>query len=166
MEKRMFLKLYALVIALFLLTTVGVAQDLPDSPGVTVGVFTSNQVAASSTKNRQSLSGGAVPAGKGPWIDFRIADVDYWNSTAALVGTTIANVELTSRCAEQRTCLAEIAPDATRGRLYLYTLPTDLALSYLSYRLKARGFHGWWLPEVMFTGANLFSAGRSYGRIR
>lgn len=166
MERRISRRSYAPVIALFLLTAFGVAQDLPDSPGVTVGVFTSNRVAASSTTNRPSLSGGAAPAGKGPWIDFRIADISYWNSTAALVGTTIANVELTSRCAEQRTCLTEIAPNTTRGRLYLYTLPTDLALSYISYRLKGRGVHGWWLPQVMFAGANLFSAGRSYGRIK
>jgi hypothetical protein len=24
----------------------------------------------------------------------------------------------------------------------------------------------WWLPQAVFTGANLFSGGRSYGRLR
>jgi hypothetical protein len=143
---------------LFMLSGLAAPQNLPDSPGVTVGLFPSAALAA-----------GVVtmppPAALGPWINPTVADAPYWSSTAALFATTLANVELTTRCSEQHTCLTQIAPGSTRLTLYAYTLPTDLLVSYLSYKLKGKT-HFWIVPQVLLTGANLFSAGRSYGRIR
>jgi hypothetical protein len=166
MENNMPRKHSTVIIALLLLTAFGVAQELPDAPGVTVGVFPPNGLANRSNVSKSSILRGAPPAGKGPWIDPTIADANYWHSTAALFGSTIINVEMTARCSEEHTCLTQISPGSARAKLYLYTLPADVGLSYLAYRLKGRGSHWWSVPQVVFTAANLFSAGRSYGRVQ
>jgi hypothetical protein len=111
----------------------------------------------------------AAPAARRPWIDPYVADFAYWDSTFALVGTTVLNVEMTARCSERGTCLTWIASGSAAGsthlRLYAYTLPADAAFSYLAYRLKPK--HKWWMvPNALVTAANLFSAGRSYGRLQ
>jgi hypothetical protein len=164
MKRIMSHKYATLVIALLVLSEIGQAQNLPDAPSVTVGSFPSVQVGTLAVIS-PSQSGGAAVSGKWPWIDMNVADTTYWNSTFALVGSTVLNVEMTARCSQQGTCLTYIAPHASRARLYAYTLPTDAALSYLAYRLKPKT-HLWALPQLMFTGANLFSAGRSYARIQ
>lgn len=147
------------IILLLLLTGVGIAQELPDAPGVQVGTFPSPKSLTKFSKN------GAPVAAQRPLVDPTIADSAYWTSTGALFATTFVNVEMTARCVEQHTCLSSIAPNASRGRLYAYTLPTDGLLSFLSYKLKSK--RRWWaLPELTFTTGNLFSAGRSYGRLR
>lgn len=145
------------VAALFLFSGIGHTQQLPDAPSVAVGAFPSPEL-----KPEPAVSRGMIAA-KAPLID--VSDPAYWTASAALLGSTIINVEFTARCAQEHTCLTSIAPDASRARLYAYTLSTDAALSFLSYKL--RGKSRWWmLPQVIFTSANLFSAGRSYGRLR
>jgi hypothetical protein len=157
-------KYFVVVIALLLQSGIGLAQDLPEAPSVTMG-FPSSQVGSTSAVSRPSNFGEVAIAAKRPWIDMKIADSTYWASTFALVGSTIVNVEMTARCSEQGTCLTQIAPSSSRVKLYAYTLPTDVALSYLAYRLKGKT-RLWALPQMIFTAANLFSAGRSYGRIQ
>jgi hypothetical protein len=110
-----------------------------------------------------------VAAAKGPLINPEIADDPYLGYMSAMWGSTILNVEMTARCSARGTCLTWIASGSasgsTRGKLYAYTLPTDAALTYLTYKLKAKT--RWWvLPPVLVTAANLFSAGRSYGRLQ
>jgi hypothetical protein len=148
---------------LLVLGGLGTAQDLPDAPSATV--------ASSQKRQNKHHFEGAAPAGRRPWLashillmDSTTANSTYWASTLTLFGTTIVNVETTSRCAAERTCLTMIDPGATRGQMYLYTMPTDIAISYLTYKLKGKT-HWWWVPQAAVSGANLFSAGRSYGRI-
>jgi hypothetical protein len=147
-----------IVIAFLLLSGLAVAQDLPDAPSATAGDFSS-----AAFLNRPVMTGASVAA-TAPRINPNILDAAYWTSTSALVGTTITNVELTTRCAEKHTCLTSIAPGSTRLKLYAYTLPTDALLSYATYELKART-HWWPVPDLVFTAANIFSAGRSFGRV-
>jgi hypothetical protein len=143
--------------AVLFVSQVGFAQELPDAPSFTMGLFPSIKSA-----NNRSMP---APAGRAPFIDPRIADLSYWSSTAALFATTIVNVELTARCSKEHTCMTVIDPGIGRGRMYAYTLPTDFLVSYLAYRLKPKT-HLWIVPQIVLTGGNLFSAGRSYGRIR
>jgi hypothetical protein len=143
--------------AVLFVSQVGFAQQLPDAPSFTMGLFPSIKSA--------NKSGIPAPAGRAPFIDGRVADLSYWSSTAALFATTIVNVELTARCSRERSCMTEIDPGVGRGRMYAYTLPTDFLISYLAYRLKPKT-HLWIVPQIALTGGNLFSAGRSYGRIR
>lgn len=153
------------VIALLLLSEIGFAQNLPDAPGVSVGSFPSGQSENTFGPSTPSKSRDYAVAAKKPLIDLNVADSVYWDSTFALVGSTVVNVEMTARCSEEHTCLTWITNTPSRGRLYAYTLPVDAALSYLAYKLKGKT-HLWAMPQMTFTAANLFSAGRSYGRIQ
>jgi hypothetical protein len=150
-----------LIIAL-LLCGVATAQNFPDAPGVSSSTSTSATGSQATFEN--ASQSGAPAAARKPWIDPKTADLNYWGATSALLGTTVLNVELTARCANQHTCLTFIASSSTERDLYLYTLPTDAALSYLTYKLKAK--KRWWiLPDAIVSAANIFSAGRSYGRL-
>src|ERR1700686_1812369 len=93
----------------------GFAQDLPDAPSATTAV-------SQKSRNKHQFE-GAAPAARGSWLSSRIflmdsttANSTYWASTLTLFGTTIVNVETTSRCAAERTCLTMIDPGATRGQ--------------------------------------------------
>jgi hypothetical protein len=147
----------SIVIAFLLLSGLAFAQDLPDAPSAAAGNF-----APAKFESRPVMT-GASAAAIAPRINPDVLDAAYWTTTSALVSTTVVNVELTTRCAEQRTCLTSIAPGSTRVKLYAYTLPTDALLSYATYKLKART--RWWpLSDLIFTAANVFNAGRSFGR--
>jgi hypothetical protein len=149
----------AVVAGLFVLSGMGLAQNLPDAPSVNVGTFPSARSTVSHV-----MPSTPIAATK-PLIDPTVADATYWASTSALFATTFVNVELTTRCSEEHTCLTWIAPGSTRQTLYAYTLPTDVLVSFLSYKLKRR-VRWWMVPQVVLTSGNIFSAGRSYGRIR
>ena len=140
--------------------------QVPDAPGVTVGTFPAVEPWIKSEWASSKKSGAAPVAAKAPRIDPQVADSSYWAATASLAGTTVANVELTARCEEEGTCLTWINPGkgSDRGRLYAYTVPSNFALDYLAYKLKGKT-RFWIVPQMAFTAANLFSAGRSYGRI-
>ena len=161
------MKLILVVMMLLPFSAIGFAQDLPDAPGVVVGSFSPGP--SPSARSSSSVSAQTPPAAKGPFIDPQVADATYWDYTAALVGSTVLNVEMTARCSERGTCLTWIASGSaggsTRLRLYAYTLPADAALSFLAYKLKGRT-RLWILPDALATAANLFSAGRSYGRLQ
>lgn len=153
-------KVRVIPLALLLLTGIAIGQTVPDAPSATVGAFPSVAVA-----NTSSSMVATPPAARKPWIDLTVADSAYWNYTYALVGSTIVNVEMTARCSEQHKCLTQIADGASRGDLYAYTLSTDAALSYLTYKLKTKT-RFWAMPDALFIAANLFSAGRSYDRLQ
>jgi hypothetical protein len=143
--------------SILFVSQLGLAQQLPDAPSFTLGLFPSMK-----SENQRSIPAAAVRA---PFIDGHAADLSYWSSTAALFATTIVNVELTARCSREHTCMTSIDPGVGRGQMYAYTLPTDFLVSYLAYRLKPKT-RLWIVPQIALTGGNLFSAGRSYGRIR
>lgn len=158
-EQHMSYKFITLLIMPVLLIGMGGAQALPDAPSVALGAFPPSNATAMST------SYVTPSAGRKPLVDPAVADGSYWGSTFALVSSTIVNVEITARCSEEHTCLTWIANGPSRIDLYAYTLPTDAALSYLSYKLKSKT-RFWMLPDALFTAANLFSAGRSYDRLQ
>ena len=147
------------IVLLSSLSRFGLAQSPPDAPSAQVDVAPSTSFQTSYRND-----GPAAPARR-PWLDPMTADSTYWATTGGLFSTTFVNVEMTARCAEQHTCLTGIATGSSRLKLYAYTLPADIALSYLTYKLKPT--KRWWaVPDLIFTAANLFSAGRSYDRIR
>jgi hypothetical protein len=158
-----------LLIAVLTLSSVGAfSQEVPNAPS-TASSFPQAEVIPATLGNGRRASEPPVAA-KGPWIDPYVADDAYWSYTFALLGSTILNVEMTARCSERGTCLtwfaAGAASGSTRAELYTFTLPTDAAISYFAYRLKSRKSRWWVLAPALATAANLFSAGRSYGRIQ
>jgi hypothetical protein len=160
---------FSIIVALFVLSGIALAQDLPDAPSVAVGAFPSPTNARMGVTQNSSTS-MPPPAAKGPWIDPQVADGGYWGYSSALLGSTILNVEMTARCSERGSCLTWIFSGTSAGsarlQLYAYTLPTDAAISYLAYTLKRKNSKWWALPPALVTAANLFSAGRSYSRLQ
>jgi hypothetical protein len=160
----------SIIVALFILSGIALAQDLPDAPSVAVGSFPIAANGNAAAVPSSSSTYVAPPAAKGPWIDPQVADGAYWSYSSALLGSTILNVEMTARCSQRGSCLTWILDGASAGsarlQLYAYTLPTDAAVSYLAYVLKRRNSKWWVVPPALFTAANFFSAGRSYSRLQ
>lgn len=78
-------------------------------------------------------------------------------ASGALLGSTIANVEMISNC---RPTACEAVPSSIRNRgdLYAIGIPASLAVSYISYRLKRGGTKLWILPIAVFTAGNVVYA--------
>jgi hypothetical protein len=78
-------------------------------------------------------------------------------ANGALLGSTIANVEMIARC---RPSSCQAVPDAirSRGALYGIGIPVTLGVSYISYRLKRNGTKLWILPVALFTAGNIVYA--------
>ena len=74
-----------------------------------------------------------------------------------LLGSTIANAEMIARC---RPTACQAVPDAirSRGALYGIGIPSSLAASYISYRLKRGGTRMWIVPVVVLTAGNIVYA--------
>jgi hypothetical protein len=87
----------------------------------------------------------------------RPAGATFLAANGALLGSTIANVEMIARC---RPSSCQSVPDAirSRGALYGIGIPSSLAVSYVSYRLKRSGTKVWILPVVAFTAGNIVYA--------
>jgi len=74
-----------------------------------------------------------------------------------LLGSTIANAELIARC---RPSSCQAVPDSIRSRPALYGIgiPSSLAISYISYRIKRGGSRWWIVPVAVFTAGNVVYA--------
>jgi hypothetical protein len=115
------------------------------------------------------LSRGAVPAATGRYFQFDkdATDRKYWSLTVAMFGVSIANAELTERCQAEKTCNFLPSVVSNRAGKYGIGIPADLALAYMSYRLK-KDKHKWtWiLPEAFSTGINFYVGIHSWNRLR
>lgn len=74
-----------------------------------------------------------------------------------LLGSTIANAEMIARC---RPNACQAVPDSIRSRPALYGIgiPSSLAISYISYRMKRGGTRWWIVPVAVFTAGNIVYA--------
>jgi hypothetical protein len=82
-----------------------------------------------------------------------------------LLASTIANVEMISNC-RPTSCQAVPGAIRSRGDLYAIGIPSSLAISYISYRLKRGGTKLWILPVAIFTAGNIVYAAHAsqFGR--
>jgi len=74
-----------------------------------------------------------------------------------LLGSTIANAEMIARC---RPSACQAVPDSIRSRSALYGIgiPSSLAVSYISYRMKRGGSRWWIVPVAVLTVGNVVYA--------
>jgi hypothetical protein len=78
--------------------------------------------------------------------------------TSLLFGSSIANVELTTRCLQNGACTTVPSALRSRGKLYAVALPADVGITALGYYLK-RAHHSWWfVPAALFTTGNALYA--------
>jgi hypothetical protein len=110
-------------------------------------------------------SHGAPPAAIGGPLspDRSVADRNYWLVTGGMVGSSIANAELTVRCLEVHASCNDV-PSALKSRAALYGIgiPADLGVAYLSYYMKKKHSRIWYAAPAVVTGANMFLAVRAY----
>jgi hypothetical protein len=81
----------------------------------------------------------------------------FWVANGALLGSTIANAEMITRC---RPTSCQSVPDAirTRGALYAIGIPATIGATYISYRLKRSGTKMWIVPVALLTVGNIVYA--------
>jgi hypothetical protein len=123
-------------------TTVAVAGDprmaLPDAP-------------APSTNRPPSVAAVGRPTFGGE----QVIDREFVIGNSVMLGSTIANIELTARCMESGACSAVPNHLKNRERLYVVGLPANLGVGVLGYYLK-RGGHRWWfVPAALITTGNV-----------
>jgi hypothetical protein len=149
-------------------TATGVSDrsDLPDAPSATkpdASTADPSSPAASPAIKRES-HGAPVAAQGGPlWVDRTVADRTYLALTGGMVGASIANAELTINCLGRHPSCNDV-PSSLKSRAAIYGIgiPADLGVAYLTYCLKRKHNHVWYVPAAAVTGANLFFAYRAY----
>jgi hypothetical protein len=139
-------------------------SDLPDAPSATKPDASAADPAPSPAVKRESSHGAPPAAAGGPlWVDRSVADRNYLILTAGMFGATIVNTELTLRCLNKHPSCNDV-PANFRSRLDLYAvgIPAELGVAYLTYYLKRKHNHMWYVPAAVVTGANIFLAVRAY----
>jgi hypothetical protein len=149
--------------------TAGVSDhsDLPDAPSATKPDTStadpSTSPAASPAIKRES-HGAPVAAQGGPlWVDRTVADRTYLALTGGMFGASVANAELTINCLGRHPSCNDVPPSLkSRAAIYGIGIPADLGVAYLTYCLKRKHNHIWYVPAAAVAGANLFFAYRAY----
>jgi len=83
--------------------------------------------------------------------------------TGGMFGASIANAELTLRCLNKHASCNDVPP-SLQSRLGVYGvgIPADFGIAYLSYYMKKKHSHMWYVPTAVVAGANIFLAVRAY----
>ena len=124
------------------------APSLPDAPSAVAASQSSQELPIVSEEGTKKPP--APPTNATVGLPFLAAN-------GVLFGSTIANAEMIARC---RPSSCQAVPDAIRSRSALYGIgiPSSLAVSYVSYRLK-RGATRWWIaPVAVLTAGNIVYA--------
>ena len=139
-------------------------SDLPDAPSATKPDASAADPAPSPAVKRESSHGAPPAAAGGPfWVDRSVVDRNYVLVTGGMIGASIVNTELTMRCFAKHASCNDI-PSFFHRRLVLYGigLPADLGVAYLTYYMKKKHHHLWYVPAAVVTGANVVLAVRAY----
>jgi hypothetical protein len=137
--------------------------ELPDAPSATQPDTSTGEPAASPVVKRESH--GAPPAAMGGplGVDRGVADRKYWAVTGAMFSASVANAELTVSCLKQHASCNDVPPSLhSRAALYGIGIPADLGVAYLTYYMKRKHSHIWYVPAAAVTAANIFLGVRAY----
>ena len=139
-------------------------SDLPDAPSAAKPDASTGQAAAFPAV-RKAESQGAQPAAIGGplWVDRGVADRNYLLITGGMFAASIANAELTLHCLSVHTSCNDVPPSLkSRAGIYGIGIPADLAIAYLTYHMKKKHSHIWYVPAALVTGANIFFGVRAF----
>jgi hypothetical protein len=145
----------------------GNESELPDAPSSAKADAPAAAPAPTPAAAPAVKSGfrGAPPAALGGPLeaDRSVADRNYLMLTGGMFGASIANAELTLRCLQVHASCNDV-PSSLNSRLALYGIgiPADLGVAYLSYYMKKKHSHLWYVPSAVVTGANLILGVRAY----
>ena len=138
-------------------------SELPDAPSATM-VDNSTADPTSSPAVKKESQGAPVAAMGGPlWVDRTVADRKYLMFTGGMFAASVANAELTLHCLSQHASCNDV-PSSLKSRAAIYGIgiPAELGVAYLTYCLKRKHNHMWFVPAAAVTGANIFFAYRAY----
>jgi hypothetical protein len=122
--------------------------SLPDAPSAVA--------ARQSSQNQPIVSGEGTLKPPAPPTNGSLG-LTFLAANGMLFGSTMANAEMIARC---RPSACQAVPDTIRNRSALYGIgiPSSLAVSYISYRLKRGGTRWWIVPVAVFTAGNIVYA--------
>jgi len=139
-------------------------SDLPDAPSTTKPDASAADPSASPVVKREPSHGAPPAAVGGPlWVDRSVADRNYLLFTGGMFAASVINTELTLRCLNKHPSCNDV-PSSFRSRADLYGvgIPAELGIAYLTYCMKRKHNHLWYIPTAVVTGANLFLAVQAY----
>jgi hypothetical protein len=139
-------------------------SDLPDAPSA-AKPDTSAGEPASSPAIKKEESQGAMPAAMGGplGVDRSVADRNYLAVTGVMFTTSIINAELTVRCLDKHPACNDVPSSLhSRAALYGIGIPADLGMAYLTYFMKKKHSHIWYVPAALVAGANMFLGVRAF----
>jgi hypothetical protein len=138
-------------------------SELPDAPSAAKSDTSTGDAASPSTIKKES-QGAPVAAQGGPlWVDRSVADRNYFMVTGAMFSASVVNAELTMHCLDRHASCNDV-PNTLSRRMALYGIgiPADLGVAYLTYYMKRKHSHIWYVPAACVTAANLFFGYRAY----
>jgi hypothetical protein len=139
-------------------------SELPDAPSATTPDSSNTDGTASPAVKRDSVH-GAPPAATGGrmGVDRSVADRNYLLVTGGMFGTSIVNAELTVRCLDKHPSCNDVPSSfQSRAAIYGIGIPADLGVAYLTYYMKKKHSHMWYVPAALVSGANIFLAVRAH----
>jgi hypothetical protein len=139
-------------------------SELPDAPSATLPAASSGEPTAPPAIRRESSHGAPAAAMGGPLgVDRGVADWKYLALTGAMFSASTANAELTLRCLNKHPSCNDV-PSSLHSRTALYGIgiPADLGVAYLTYYMKKKHSHIWYVPAAAVTAANVFLGIRAY----
>lgn len=95
------------------------------------------------------------PAAKAPVVDSGVLDTSFVAVNELMFSSSIANVELTTRCMNSGACADVPGPFRSRGALYGIGLPLEFGVALLEHRLRRSGHHWWSVPAAIVTTGNI-----------
>ena len=132
-------------------------SGVPDAPSATSSEALPADPTPSPVTKRDFR--GAPPAAQGGplWVDRTVADRNYLLVNSGMFGASVLNAELTIRCLNKHPSCNDVPPSLqNRTAIYGIGIPADLAVSYLTYCLKRKHNHMWYVPAAVVAGGNIF----------
>lgn len=97
----------------------------------------------------------APPAASAPLPVLEAGNRHFVLVNSLMFASSIANVELSSRCFNSGACTAVPGPLRSRPALYGMGLTTDVGVTVLGYYLNRSGHRWWFVPAAIVTTGNV-----------
>jgi len=142
----------------------GAAVTVRDSEGRTITLVTNSEGKFRTRGVEQAYKPNAVGRGYKPNAFVGVTKpsapivnssrVGFWAIQGLMLGSIIASVETTHNCLQAGSCTAIPSAFQSRTAMYNIELPVAAGVSFLSYVMKNRGSHWWYLPPAIVIGAD------------
>lgn len=147
-----------LMIAVLLCTASAFAGDIPDAPSATRASLHTQAALSSSSLDAFDLREWTMVAPQPE--QKKVIDKKFLFLTSLATGLTVADFELTQSCIAGHRCIESdpLMPSSHAG-MYASSMPVNAGLTYLSYRLKAKGKRYWWVPVAAIVASHAIGVG-------